>query len=632
MKSIRIVFGLLLAAFLAACGGGGGSPGGNPNQPTLVTTAGSAITVLPGSASAYGISGGVPPYRVQNSDRAIAVGGVSGNTLTIGGVLPGTATVAVLDNAGLTVSIEVTVGASTLMDTTAPATMNLGIGAAAAQDYLVFGGVAPYIATSSNAGIVSAAVSGGNLRLTGLAAGTASVTVRDMVNQTKTIAVTVGSVTPLYTTAQSAITVAPGANATRNYLVGGGTAPYQVSSSNQGVATVSLSGTTMSITGVTTGTANVTVRDAANATVNIAVTVAPTVALYTTAPSAVTVAVGAATTYQVGGGVAPYTAASSNTGAATVALAGSSLTIGGVAAGSANVSVRDAVGSTVTIAVTVPAQAGGGTDPVALFTTAPSPVSVAVGSTSASYTIGGGTGPYFVTTGNAGIAAVSQTGSSFTITGVAAGSTPVVVTDSAGGSVSITVNVTTTSVVVPPLALLPSVGTGNVGDTLTFIISGGQPDYQATANNPAVANVTTPNPIAGTTFTVELLNTGTGVITVADSSGKTVQLNVTVNPTTPGVRLSPSALSLAEIIDDDADPSNGPTLDVPLSIYGGQTPYQAFSSDTTLITVPAGTLPGSSLTLTQQPKNVTADTVVTITVIDATGASATSAVTIKNNP
>ena len=45
------------------------------------------------------------------------------------------------------------------------------------------------------------------------------------------------------------------------------------------------------------------------------------------------------------------------TGAATATLSGGSLTIAGVAAGSASVSVRDAVGSSVTIAVTVPAQA-----------------------------------------------------------------------------------------------------------------------------------------------------------------------------------------------------------------------------------------------------------------------------------
>lgn len=620
MKAIRIVFGLLLTAFLAACGGGGGSPGGNPNQPTLVTTAGSAITVLPGSASAYGISGGVPPYRVQNSDTAIAVGGVNGSTLTIGGILPGSATVAVLDNAGLSVSVAVTVGASTLLDTTAPATLRLGIGAAAAQDYLVFGGVGPYIATSSNAGIVATALDGGNMRLTGLAAGDATVTVRDRVNQTKTINVTVGSVTPLYTTAQTAITVAPGANATRNYLVGGGTPPYQVSSSNQGVASAVLSGTTLSITGQTSGTATVTLRDAANATVNVTVTVAPSVALYSTAPSAVTVAVGASTTYQVGGGVAPYSAASSNTGAATVALSGGSLTIAGVAAGAASVSVRDAVGSNVTIAVTVPAQSGGGTEPVALFTTAPSPVSVAATASSVAYTIGGGTGPYFVTTGNAGIATVTLTGESFTITGVAAGSTDVVVTDSAGGAVTITTNVTATSVVVPPLALLPSTGTGNVGDTLTFIITGGQLDYTATTNNPAV--VTANAILPGTaTLTVNLVNTGTGVITISDESGKTIQLNVTVEPTTPGLRVSPSSLELAE----------SPTVAGPafvLNIYGGATPYRAFSSDTTLLQV---SVSGSEVTIAPQAKDVNPDVPVVITVIDNTGATATSTITIRDN-
>ena len=233
MKFFKLLLGTWLLGLLVACGGGGGSPGENPNQPFLVTTAGSEVTVLPGSASAYGISGGVPPYRVQNSDVAIAVGGVNGNTLTIGGVIPGSATVAVLDNTGLSVSIKVNVGASTPLETTAPGALSLGIGSAAAQDFRIFGGVAPYFATSSNAGIVSTVVTAGNLRLTGLAAGTAAVTLRDSANATRTISVTVASVTPLFTTAQSTITVAPGANSTRNYLVGGGTAPYQVSSSDR---------------------------------------------------------------------------------------------------------------------------------------------------------------------------------------------------------------------------------------------------------------------------------------------------------------------------------------------------------------------------------------------------------------
>ena len=67
---------LMLAIALVACGGGGDSPGGNPNQPTLFTTAPSSIFLAAGSSQEYAINGGIPPYKIVNGNNAIAVGGI----------------------------------------------------------------------------------------------------------------------------------------------------------------------------------------------------------------------------------------------------------------------------------------------------------------------------------------------------------------------------------------------------------------------------------------------------------------------------------------------------------------------------------------------------------------------------
>ena len=51
--------------------------------------------MLPGAANSYGISGGIPPYRVANADPATAFGVINGKVLTVFGVRVGAATVGV---------------------------------------------------------------------------------------------------------------------------------------------------------------------------------------------------------------------------------------------------------------------------------------------------------------------------------------------------------------------------------------------------------------------------------------------------------------------------------------------------------------------------------------------------------
>jgi len=580
----------------------------------LYTTAPSSITVAIGSAWAqtYSIDGGTGPYTVTSSNTLIATVAMAGNNYIVTGVSAGTTNILIRDSAGGTVnvSVSVAVASSLPLYTTAPPSLTLGIGPVGAdQPYLVGGGTGPYTATSDNSNVAAVSLQGVNLTITGLTAGTASIFVRDSAGTIVTLRVTVvgAAIVPLFTTAPPSVTIA--ISSTQTYGVGGGTGPYTATSSNVSVADVSLVGNSLKVTGITAGAANVVIRDSQGATVNVAVTVpaASTVPLFTTAPPSVTIAISSTQTYGVGGGTGPYTATSSNASVADVSLVGNSLTVTGITAGAANVVIRDSQGATVNVAVTVPAATT-----VPLFTTAPPSVTIAIGSTQ-TYGVGGGTGPYTATTSNSTVADVSLVGNSLKVLGLKAGSASIVVRDAVGASTTVAVTVGLT-----PLSVTPNSATGIIDDILVATIVGGAPPYRASVGNILVA---TASIVGSDQLTIQLKQTGQTVITVLDANNQSAPYSVTSNAATPGIRLSPSVLTVSEK-DNQA---------ITLSVYGATGSISVFSSDIALL---RAAVVGSKVSVTTGSNGtrcVAANTPVVITVVDSTGASALATVTIADN-
>ena len=499
---------------------------------------------------------------------------------------------------------------ATPLFTTAPGVLTLGIGAA--RDFAIGGGVAPYTAVSNNAAVGTSGVNDVRLTVGGVSSGIAEIIVRDSLGALVKISLTVGegTVRALFTNSASDIVVAPGGSNAQIYTVGGGTAPYSVSSSNATVASVVLVGDSLKITGLATGLANIGILDNLGARVIIAVTV-PTVnnlSLFTTAPAAISVAVGAAPVYSVGGGTAPYTVTTSNASVATVSSVGNNFTITGVASGSANIVSRDSTGATVMVAVTVPNPPA-----VALFTTAPSAVTVAIGA-SPSYTVGGGTGLYTATSNNAATATTSLTGINLTVTGVAVGSAIISVRDSAGTVVN--VNVTVGSA---PLGVTPNNATGIIDDRLVATITGGTAPFRASVGNLNVAAASVNN---GNRLDITLRQVGSTVVTVLDANNQSTPYTLTVNAATPGIRLSPNPLVVSEL----------DTADILLTVYGATGGVNVFSSDISKL---VATISGQTVTLTTPTGGnrcvVDADLDVTITVVDSTRASGSAVVTIRNS-
>lgn len=196
-----------------------------------------------------------------------------------------------------------------------------------------------------------------------------------------------GSTSTFTVVAPSAVTLQVGS--LQPYAIKGGVKPYSVYSSNPAVAVGWLSGDDFVYVGtVVAGTATVTVVDARNSKFDLAVTAGSSTAFFTTAASAITVTPGVAyaQTYTLGGGTPPYSATSSFPAVATVTVNGNQVTITGVqiSGTGSNITIRDAAGATLSVAVTV------GTVPLSV---SPNNVSAFLGD-KVRAVITGGTKPY----------------------------------------------------------------------------------------------------------------------------------------------------------------------------------------------------------------------------------------------
>jgi hypothetical protein len=239
---------------------------------------------------------------------------------------------------------------------------------------------------------------------------------------------------------------------------------------------------------------------------------------------------------------------------------------------------------------------------------------VAIGASPA-YTVGGGTAPYTAVSSNAGIATASLAGgNSLIVTGVAVGNATVFVLDSAGTSVTLNVSVGTVA-----LAVTPNSATGIIDDVLVATITGGTPPFRASVGNILVASASVVNQ---NQLTMKLLQVGQTIVTVLDANNQSVAYSLTSNAATPGIRLSPGAVTVSEF---DTQP-------IFFTVYGSASgAMNVFSSDVTRLVATLANQTVTVTTGTNTNRCVSVDTPVTITVVDSTRATGVAIVTIKDN-
>ena len=288
----------------------------NPNQPVTTVGSISAKNFAHGaSAVSLGISsyfseadGDAMVYTVTSSDNTIAIGSVSGTTLTITPKAAGRATLTVTADDGQDSSADQTIAVRVNRSVTASGSIPAQSLGAGKRDVTVdlstyfsdpdTGDTITYTASSSDGAKATATVSDSNVTLSGLAVGTGitiTVTASDgLTTATQTIAVTVvANQAPTLATAMPDITLRLQTHPRDIELSGyftdpdGDTLTYTTSQSSNSQMALSVSGSTLTLTQKNTTLANTTMNITVTASDGGATTVSDTFVVtvdYNTAP------------------------------------------------------------------------------------------------------------------------------------------------------------------------------------------------------------------------------------------------------------------------------------------------------------------------------------------------------------
>ena len=409
-----------------------------------------------------------------------------------------------------------------------------------AVNLTVSGGTAPYTFAWSNGATTE--------DISGLAAGTYTVTITDANGCTATATATVtANVSPINASAAVTDATCNGAsNGAVNLTVSGGTAPYTFSGATAQllkISQVSLpvltpSPSLMRQPCTATFTATVAQPAALNASTNVTNASSPS-------------ASDGAVNLSVSGGTAPYTFSWSN-GATTE-------DISGLAAGTYTVTITDANGCTATATATVSAN----TSPINASASVTDVTCNGDSNGAVNLTVSGGTAPYTFSWSNG---ATTED-----ISGLPAGTYTVTITDAAA------LTATFTATVAQPAALNASTNVTNASSpsasdgAVNLTVSGGTAPYTFSWSNGA------------TTEDISGLAAGTYTVTITDANGCTATATATVTANASPINAS-AAVTDATCNGD----SNGA---VNLTVSGGTAPYTFSGATAQLLKIYQASLP-----------------------------------------
>ncbi|MGD1844277.1 MAG: T9SS type A sorting domain-containing protein, partial [Salibacteraceae bacterium] len=386
------------------------------------------------------------------------------------------------------------------------------------------GGTAPYSYTWSNSATTAS--------ITGVVAGTYSVTITDNNGCTDSASVVVAAATALVasTTVTNTLACFGDANGAGSASITGGTSPYTYQWSN--------ANTTQSINALLAGTYTVTISDNNGCSVVDSLTITQPTAVSPAAVVDSNVSCNGGTdggaTVSATGGTGPYTFAWSNGATGTVAS--------GLSSGNYTVTVTDNNGCTATDNVTI-------TEPTAVVAQASIDSNASCFSFSdggATATASGGTAPYSYAWSNSAITA--------SITGVVAATYSVTITDANGCTDSASVTISEPNLLVATAVEDSSVSCSGFSDGgASASASGGTGAYTYLWSNLA------------TTASITGVMAGTYSVTITDANGCTDSASITVAAATalvPSVSTTASPLCFGDA-----------TGAMTASISGGTAPY-----------------------------------------------------------
>ena len=471
-----------------------------------------------------------------------------------------------------------------------------------------------YSATSSNPSVATASISGTNITVSAVAPGNASVTVTATdpggLQSQQNFQVTVPNRPPEPRGTIPSITIPVGRTETvdvSSYFTepDGEALIYGATSSNPGAATVSVAGSTVTVTAVAKGTTDVTVT--ATDPGGLAATQTFQSMVPNRSPEPVgmipdqTAAVGETVTIDLSAyfddpddDLLTYAAASSNSGVAMASVSGSIVTITAVARGTTSVTVTatdpEGLAATQTFQSMVPNQPP---EPAGTIPDQTAAVGETVTVDLSTYFDDPDGDPlaYAAASSDSGVARASVAGSIVTITAVAKGTTSVTVTatDPEGLAATQTFQSMVPNRPPEPAGTIPD-QTAAVGETVTVDLSTyfDDPDgdplaYAAASSNSGVARAS----VAGSTVTITAVAKGTTSVTVTATDPEGLAATQTFQSMVPNQPPEPAGTI------PDQTANVGETVTVDLSTYfedpdGDPLTYTAASSNSGVATAFGG--------------------------------------------
>jgi len=382
-----------------------------------------------------------------------------------------------------------------------------------------------YLSNNTNSAIANVSISGSSVTITGNTYGSTVVTICSQGTSTNcpSVYVTVQSsgATPL-TFSQSNLTIAY--NQSVPVTISGGTGIYTIlNNSNSNNVSASLNTNTVTLRALqNSGQSTITVCSSDMSScgiINVTIGTASTATLYFSQTNP-TVSIGQTTSIILSGGGSSsyYISSNSNTSVVQATINGTTLSLYGILSGSATINVCSSVGSCNSIGINVSYVSSGGS-----LTLSQSSVSVLVGQ-SVSITVSGGATPYSISSGSSNIFQSSLNGNIITLSGIAVGSSTLLVcsSESACVNLSVVVNSSTSSTSNPVFSQNNLSIT--LGQSQSITVSGNGGYYVSGNTNSSVASVT----INGTVITINSLALGNTNISVCQNGGLCSILYVTV--------------------------------------------------------------------------------------------------------
>ena len=628
-RAVIMVLAAAAAAWVTACGDDTAEPPTPPNQRPVAVGTIADRTVAVGETAALDASeyfsdpdGDALSYEAESSDEAVAAVSVSGSVVTVVAVARGAASVTVTasDPEGLSAeqSFAVTVPNRAPVALASIPALEVGADEALAVDASEYfsdpdGDALSYEAESSDGAVATVSVSGSVVTVVGAAKGAASVTVTASdpggLSAGQSFAVTVPNRAPVALASIPALEVgadeALAVDASEYFSDPDGDAlSYEAESSDGAVATVSVSGSVVTVVGAAKGAASVTVTASDPGGLSAGQSFAVTV------PNRAPVALASIPALEVGadealavdaseyfsdpdGDALSYEAESSDGAVATVSVSGSVVTVVGTAKGAASVTVTASdpggLSAGQSFAVTVPNRA-----PVALASIPALEVGVgeALAVDASEYFSDPDGDPlgYEVDSSDGSVARVSLSGSVVTVEGVAKGAASVTVTASDPGGLSAEQSFTVTVPNRAPVILgsIPALEVG-ADEALTLDASEyfSDPDgdplgYEVDSSDGSVARVS----VSGKVVVVVGVAKGTATVTVTASDPEGLSAGQSFAVTVP----NRAPVALGSIPDVEMESVAGEAAAVDPSEYfsdpdGDALSYEAESSDRAVATV-----------------------------------------------